>query len=309
MWRVVSSFLLILVISVARAAPITNADEYCEWREHPKTGEVICELREQIPGESPGDGGTGPLPIRDDPENGGDPPSREQTPYERWMAANCTVVATNTPPETRADGSVWREYLLLCSADGSNSYTADTFWARVPAPGDPAPVPPPDPERLVRMLWDSMRQVVPAPTVHVAPAETDPDGYAYVQTPAFFWVDEWLPLSKSLTLGPTTVTLTVEPVRLDVDLGNGETLTCVDPPAFPPGARVDTFDGCGYVYRHSSATAPNGSTFEVAPTLTWQVRWSSNQGDSGGFDGVTTQGDSLLLPVAEIQAIVTNVGG
>ena len=205
----------------------------------------------------------------------------------------------------RADGVVERKYRISCP--GQPPYDVWIPDAGPVDPDDPNAQPAPDPEWLARMLYVELTGTIPAPTIRVAPAELDEDGYAYVQTPAFFWVDEWAPITNSISGGPVTVSVRIDPVRLDLDLGNGDTISCTSVPPFTPSDRIDQFDGCGYTYRHSSAMAPNGETYLVGASLVWHGTWTSNVGIGGDMGEIATT-STRDLPVAEIQAIVTDVG-
>ena len=203
-------------------------------------------------------------------------------------------------PIVTEDGTVLREWVFGCKgvAWGIHIWVADS------EPGGP---PAPDPEQLAEILFAEMLVQLPRPTAHVAPTDTEEHGFAFVQTPTYFWIDDFQPISRTLTLGPTWVTLTASPLRVDVDLGNGDTISCTATPAFGPADRVDAFDGCGYTYRHSSAMSPNGETWPVTVTAVWATAWTSSSGASGGFGDTHLEAPTRQLPVAEIQAIVTDV--
>lgn len=207
----------------------------------------------------------------------------------------------NTVDDTGRSGIV---YVRRC-ADGNRQ---TVVRAAEPVPPDdtgrPLPPPPPDPQDLADELYGQMIVMLPSPTVHIAPADLLEQNWAWVQHPAFFWIDEWSDLSSTLTVGPVSVTLTVIPQRVDVDLGNGDQLSCVDPPAFTEGTDPRTFNGCEYVYRHSSAMAPNGESWPVKVSMVWSASWSSNVGVSGSFGEAYTT-SARDLQVAESQAIIT----
>ena len=204
----------------------------------------------------------------------------------------------------RADGVIERKYRISCP--GQPPYDVWIADAAPVDPDDPNARPLPDPEQLARMLYVELSGAIPAPTIRVAPAETDANGYAYVQVPAYFWVDEWAPLTNSISGGPVTVSVRIDPVRLDVDLGNGDSISCTNAPPFTAGDDIESFVGCGYTYRHSSSMASNGRTWPVTASLVWHGTWSSNIGVGGDMGEIATS-SSRDLPVAEIQAIVTDV--
>jgi hypothetical protein len=145
----------------------------------------------------------------------------------------------------------------------------------------------------------------------VAPADLAPDGFAYVQTETFFWVDQtagqWDTVTATASLAGLSLTVTVEPELLVVTTGDGATLQCPGaPPAFPSGADPSAFGGCGHVYEHSSATAPNGRTFPVTVAIVWHATWQASNGESGDLGSLTTTSAVRELPVAEVQAVVVD---
>ena len=209
--------------------------------------------------------------------------------------------AVNSIDDTGLSGTF--VYTRVCD-DGTRAIVVrESNTAVIDGPGAPPVPPPPNPEDLARELYGEMVMTLPSPTVQVAPADTDPDGWVYVQTPAFVWVDEWAGMSSTLTVGSVSVTLTLAPVRLDVDPGDGGFVSCPEAPPFPAGADPTSFDGCEYVYRHSSAMAPNGSSYPVEASMVWSANWTSNIGPAGSLGEVSTVG-SRDLQVAEVQAIL-----
>jgi len=166
------------------------------------------------------------------------------------------------------------------------------------------------PAMLLPDLFASVERALPRPLPRIAPADTDPDGYAFVQNPVFFWVDQadgqWATVSGTASLPGLSVTVTAAPEELLVSTGDGGSLSCPGaPPAFPAGADPMSFSGCGYTYTDSSAMAPNGATFPVTVSIVWHVTWNASNGESGDLGTLTTTSDTRELPVAEIQAIVT----
>ena len=63
-------------------------------------------------------------------------------------------------------------------------------------------------------------------------------------------------------------------------------------------------EGCSFIYRHSSATAPNGETFPVVASIVWHATWSASTGEGGDLGYLSTTSDVRDLAVAEIQALI-----
>lgn len=171
--------------------------------------------------------------------------------------------------------------------------------------------PPPNPQDLVPGLVDQARRTITQPEVHTPATEWDPNGFAYVQTPTFFWLPEeqWAPISVTASLedvsATVSATVTATPTRLQIDPGDHTALfECLGPiPAYAPGLPSENFPGCKHVYTHSSALADTPGAWPVTITLVWDVAWSGSTGVGGTLAELTTT-STLDLPVAEIQAIV-----
>jgi hypothetical protein len=166
------------------------------------------------------------------------------------------------------------------------------------------------PEQLLPSLWDRVQRQLPTPIPRIAPADLGDDGFAFVQIPAFFWVDEapgqWGDVSATASVAGLSLTVTAAPEQLVVTTGDGKTIQCAGAPApFPAGADPTRFAGCSHVYRHSSAMAPNGETYPVTVAIVWHATWHASNGQSGDLGTLTTTSATRDLAVAEIQAVVT----
>ncbi|MBA3606853.1 MAG: hypothetical protein H0W46_12950 [Acidimicrobiia bacterium] len=166
------------------------------------------------------------------------------------------------------------------------------------------------PAMLLPDLFASVERVLPRPVPRIAPADNDPDGYAFVQNPVFFWVDQgdgqWSTVSGTASVPGLSVTVQAVPEELVVSTGDGNVFSCAGaPPAFPVGTDPLAFDGCAYTYRDSSAMAENGETFPVTVSIVWHVTWDASNGEAGDLGTLTTMSDTRYLPVAEIQALIT----
>ena len=171
-------------------------------------------------------------------------------------------------------------------------------------------------EDLVPGVFAQVVRQLPTPVPHVGPADEDEHGYAYVNTPMIVWLDEapgqWATVAATASAGGVAVTARADPVQLVVDPGDGaEALRC---PTFRPVLRSDAVSGrefppagsCSYEYRDSSAMAPNGATWPLTVSIVWHVSWSANTGEAGDLGFVTTDSPVRDLPVAEIQAVITD---
>lgn len=200
------------------------------------------------------------------------------------------------------------QYRFTCSG-GNLSYDD---WVAVVAQGATF-VPQPQPEDLLPELYERVVQQLPTPVPRIAPAEWIPQQWTYVHVPTFFWVDQsqgqWAPVVASASVPGLTVTAQAVPERLVVHPGDGGgDVSCEGaPPAFVRGRDdPETFQGCEYAYRDSSAMAPNGESYPVTVDVVWHASWTASNGESGDLGFVSTTSETRMLPVAEIQALVTD---
>jgi hypothetical protein len=165
---------------------------------------------------------------------------------------------------------------------------------------------------LVPGARDQVIRRLPTPVPRVFPADDRDDGFTFVQNRTFFWVDQaagqWDVVSATVSAGGTSVTVQAEPVRLQIDPGDGsEPVRCDGQPII---VNRDTYtpdiEGCSYVYRHSSAMAPNGATYPVTVSIVWHATWAASTGEGGDLGYVSTTSATRDLPVAEIQALIVD---
>jgi hypothetical protein len=203
-------------------------------------------------------------------------------------------------------GKIELRYLVTCV----NPPSSEAIWVLVTPTRDGRLVPRVTPEDLIPGAYDRVQRMLPTPVPRIAPSDLAADGFAFVQTSTFFWVDQapgqWEPVSATAAVGGLSLTVTAAPEQLIVSTGDGTTLDCAGaPPAFPTGTDPATFDGCEHVYRHSSAMASNGQTYPVTVAIVWHATWQASNGESGDLGTLTTTSATRDLQVAEIQAVVT----
>lgn len=169
---------------------------------------------------------------------------------------------------------------------------------------------------LVPGAYAQVVRQLPTPVPRIGPADEDDDGYAYVNTPAIFWLDEapgqWAPVTGGASAGGVSVTVQAAPVQLVVDPGDGGgPVRCEQ---FRPVRRADAAPGrpfppagsCVYRYLDSSAMAPDGATWPVTVSIVWHATWTSNTGEGGDLGFVETTSPVRRLAVAEIQAVIVD---
>lgn len=157
-----------------------------------------------------------------------------------------------------------------------------------------------DPGELAQRTLETLP--LPAPEVHMAPAGMG-GAPSLVNLPTWLWIDGgWGPLSKSATAGQTTVTVMVESVRVDYDMGAGST-SCGGPgTAWRGGNRVHSPSGCDFTY--SSA-----GEYDTSAVIQFQADWTcsgfclANEGTLGVVAGPAS---SSSVQVSERQSVVVD---
>ncbi len=161
--------------------------------------------------------------------------------------------------------------------------------------------------RVVRRL--------PTPVLRIGPADENEHGFAYVNNPTFFWLDErpgqWAVVSGTANAGSVSVTVQAAPVELVVDPGEGRGVVRCE--HFLPLLRRDVRPGmnlsaipgtCMYRYVDSSSMASNGQTWPVTGSIVWHATWTASTGEGGDLGYVNTTSEVRELPVAEVQAVI-----
>lgn len=181
--------------------------------------------------------------------------------------------------------------------------------APAPAGGTPAAPVLPTPGQLAQQAYGELR--LPSPTINRSPTERSSDPqfggqpYTWVQLWTWFWTspDTWRKLSKTVSAGPVSATVTANPNMLMFDPGNGgSAVSCAGPGR--PWTEADGNDapsggGCGYRYmRVTEGSTPLTSTV----TIQWSVSWVGNDGESGTLPVLRTDATSQFI-VEQIQTV------
>ncbi|MBI2169540.1 MAG: hypothetical protein HYU28_08585 [Actinobacteria bacterium] len=131
-----------------------------------------------------------------------------------------------------------------------------------------------------------------------------------VHLPSWLWVDPsaWEAETARAQAGRAWAEATATPTRVVWQMGNGDSVTCNGPGTPYNEARHESTQrtGCSYTYGQSSAGEPNDA-YTVTATLVYDVTWQGS-GGAGGSLGSITRSANVPVRVAEIQALVTDVG-
>lgn len=217
---------------------------------------------------------------------------------------------TYDPTDPNRDTSVnlsGRRQDFYTPVAGNPAGCASHLWIDSADPAAPPAITAAD---LLPGVWVEVQRQLPTPIPRVAPSDLRDDGFAFVQHPTFFWVDQgsgqWAPVTGSASAGGITVSVRADPVRLVVSTGDGAEVVCSGaPPAYELRlGDPEEFRGCAHRYRNSSAMADNGETYPLRLTVVWEASWSATTGEGGDLGTRETTSAVRWLPVAEIQAII-----
>lgn len=238
--------------AVLMGAATAYAEDGCPpgWVTGPMTGGGSICIYASEPGTSPSSGADpGPVPA----SHGSEPGCQRNdgsavdcvNQWGVWVSSQqCWGHPVNMPAdhpawEGHTDGEVW-----MCALIDDTTPTT-TFW--VP-PGGPAS-PLPDPGELAQQAMGLLR--LETAEIHLAPAYPDP---TIVGVENWLWLPEgqWRPLTKTVTAGGTSVTVTARPENVLWDMGP-ELTTCFDAGRpWRAGMGDEAVTRCGYTYRETS---------------------------------------------------------
>jgi hypothetical protein len=170
------------------------------------------------------------------------------------------------------------------------------------APGDePGP---PTPAQLAATAIGQM--ALARADVHTAPAAP---AASYVGVENWLWLPatQWSTLTKSVSAGATTVTVTAAPSEVFWDVGPA-TISCVGPGRAWAAAMSETeATTCGYTYTQDSTSEEDGR-FTISAVIRYHVTWvcsgtCSTAGDDLGL--VDAPAGTGTLRVLQRQTVVT----
>ena len=279
MYRRVIAAALSVVVAVIVAPGIARADG---------TGDAFSDGTQvgADAGKPGGNGGSGGS------NNNGSGGKRTCT-YEKLDADSQAIadsMANNAWGPTKGqEPGAW--YRKVCT-DSNGQSSATVVWVRDRTV---------DPADLAEQASD--RAPIPLPDVHLNPPET---GEQVVNLTTWMWVEppQWQPVDATASAGGVTVTAVATPQSVRWEMGNGDTVMCNGPGTPYDSSRPSSeqHTDCSYVYRRSSASAPNGA-FVAKATSTWHVTWTAAGAAGGGDLGFVNRTTTFTVRVAEIEAV------
>lgn len=249
------------------------------------------------PGDDGGDGGTQPAGCFD-----GDKEVPCNDEYGGTWDAGHGCYAFQVQPQPPAGSSLWEGHDPSEGSVWSCDYTVtipENSWF-VPNGEDPLV----DPEVLAQEALGRMK--LEEANAQIAPG---PDFHTYVHIDNWLWLPEaqWHDLTETVTAGPTSVTVTAEPIRVDWDMGT-EVTSCYDAGrVWQKGMTDAAKTSCSYAYE--SIENPTGDTHNVSAQLVYGVTWDcdgaclSPSGDLGEIEAPA--GDGTTIEVRQRQTVVT----
>lgn len=139
-----------------------------------------------------------------------------------------------------------------------------------------------------------------SPEISMSPSADAP---VLVRVPVWMWIssDAWQEETATASVPGGSVTVTATPASVSWSMGDGTSVECESPgTAYDPQAHAPEEESpdCGHIYTSTS----NDS--EVTASLSWQVEWSSSDGEGGTFPALTTE-TSTTVRVVESSGVVT----
>lgn len=295
----------VFVASAPTVTPAAAAPPACPPGESPTEipGGWIC-----IPATGPGE------PVGEDPGDDGDDSGAQpagcfdgenEVPcndeYGGTWDAGHGCYAFHVQPQPPAGSPLWEGHDPSEGSVYSCDYTVtipENSWF-VPNGADPLI----DPavlaqEALGRMkLEKANAQIAPGPGFHT-----------YVHIDNWLWLPEaqWYDLTETVTAGPTSVTVTAEPIRVDWDMGTDVT-SCFDAGrVWNQGMTDAAKTTCSFGYE--TIENPTGDKHSVFAQLVYGVTWDCEgacltpNGDLGEIDAPA--GDATTIEVRQRQTVV-----
>ncbi len=204
------------------------------------------------------------------------------------------VHVSHTDPiwDGHTDGSVW-----MCGL-ATDADPVVMFW--MPPGSQPTAIDP-------GVLAQRAQGLLPLPSAQVRTAPQAPDP-TYVGVENWLWIpqDQWATLSKTVTAGNTSVTVTATPSQVAWNLGT-DTVTCYSAGSVWRLGMTDAAQtSCGYTYESSSESQPGGM-FTVSATIHYAVTWTcagSCSTAAGELGLVDAPAGTSTLEVRQRQTVV-----
>ncbi|RHW28280.1 hypothetical protein D0Z08_04690 [Nocardioides immobilis] len=137
-----------------------------------------------------------------------------------------------------------------------------------------------------------------------------PEFHTYVHIDNWLWVpaDQWRALRETVSAGPTSVTVTAAPARVEWDLGP-ETKICYDAGrAWVKGMTDAAKTTCSHAYE--AIDNPIGDTHDVSAQIVYGATWTCSGAcvsPSGDLGEITApSGETTTIEVRQRQTVVTN---
>ncbi len=164
---------------------------------------------------------------------------------------------------------------------------------------------------LTAIARDRVTKQLPKPVPQFA-GQTGP--WQYTHVPTVLWVDrtQWQPFTLTATASGIWSTVTVTPIAIIFDPGDGNPPVRCDGPGTPfpadglryPQSSLE-FKGepgeCGYIYDHSSVNAPH-LTYSASMSMEWSAAWAASDGTTGRLNPIIIT-TPISMKVARIQVL------
>lgn len=218
-----------------------------------------------------------------------------------WLGAPHNCYGFMLDPQPPADSPLWEGHSpdegSVWSCDYTVSIEENTWFV----PGAPPVV---DGATVARTLAE--RAPFEIVELNVAPS---PPNKSYVNLKNWLWIPDrqWHDISVSLGINGARVTMTAKPSRVQWDMGDGTTKSCLDTGrAWQQGLSDSAETTCGYTY---SSTSPDGG-YTITSRLYYDITWTCTgrcSAPSGSLGEWAAPSTTTSLVVGERQSVV--IGG
>ncbi|WP_223830230.1 hypothetical protein [Nocardiopsis quinghaiensis] len=139
-----------------------------------------------------------------------------------------------------------------------------------------------------------------SPEISMSPGADTP---VLVHVPVWMWISssDWQEETATASVPGGSVTVTATPASVSWSMGDGTTVECDGPgTAYDPQVHdpAEPSPDCGHTYTFAS------SSYELTARMSWEVEWSSSDGDGGTLPALETE-TSMNVRVVESSGVVT----
>jgi hypothetical protein len=211
---------------------------------------------------------------------------------------NCYFKAYTPAPGELPDPGADKSYYLATCPYTSTPWSVPTVVGPISTPPGFGGLPSP----LVLAAEAINKMALRGPNIEISPS---PAGAGAVGLPVWLATGvsptTWGPNSATAAVPGLSVTATANAQKIVWDMGDQHSITCTGHGTpYNPSYGDRSSPDCGYLYTTSSRDQPGGR-YTVTGTTTWQVNWTSSDGQAGTV--TVTRQSTTSIRIDEIQVV------